>query len=125
VLAISGDAPEPGHGLCQITKPDLLFRDVRLYTQAVVDPAQAPKVIHQAIAAAYASRGVAHLTIPVDVRGRGCSAPSGRRWPRRGRPSWTSWRRPTNCPTCRISGLMLENAAIAEVREAVLAVTGG
>src|SRR5262249_3377355 len=30
-------------------------------------PAQAPAVIHQAISAAYAGRGVAHLTLPQDV----------------------------------------------------------
>ena len=35
--------------------------------QKLVDAAQAPKVIHQAIGTAYAGRGVAHLTIPVDV----------------------------------------------------------
>jgi pyruvate dehydrogenase (quinone) len=69
VLAISGDMTRPNLGTdyIQTTQPDLLFRDVALYTQALVDSAQAPKVIHQAIAAAYAGRGVAHLTIPQDV----------------------------------------------------------
>src|SRR5258708_25317555 len=47
--------------------PDLLFRDVSLYTETVSSPAQAPAIIHQAIAAAYADRGVAHLTLPQDV----------------------------------------------------------
>jgi pyruvate dehydrogenase (quinone) len=51
----------------QTTNPDLLFRDVSLYTETISSPAQAPAVIHQAIAAAYAGRGVAHLTLPVDV----------------------------------------------------------
>ena len=51
----------------QTTRPDLLFRDVALYTQTVNSPEQAPGVIHQAIAAAYAGRGVAHLTLPQDV----------------------------------------------------------
>src|SRR6202034_3471533 len=51
----------------QTTEPDLLFRDVSLYTETIASPAQAPAVIHQAIAAAYAGRGVAHLTIPQDV----------------------------------------------------------
>ena len=45
----------------------MLFRDVSLYTETISSPAQAPAVIHQAIAAAYAGRGVAHLTVPVDV----------------------------------------------------------
>jgi thiamine pyrophosphate-dependent acetolactate synthase large subunit-like protein len=51
----------------QATDPDLLFRDVALYTETISSPSQAPAVIHQAIAAAYAGRGVAHLTLPVDV----------------------------------------------------------
>src|ERR1700721_1294040 len=69
VLALSGDMPRKFHGTdyIQTTKPDLLFRDVSLYTETVNSPEQAPKVIHQAIAAAYAGRGVAHLTLPQDV----------------------------------------------------------
>jgi thiamine pyrophosphate-dependent acetolactate synthase large subunit-like protein len=69
VLALSGDMPRQLEGVdyFQTTNPDLLFRDVSLYNQIVSSPAQAPAVIHQAIAAAYAGRGVAHLTLPVDV----------------------------------------------------------
>jgi pyruvate dehydrogenase (quinone) len=69
VLALSGDMPRRMHGtdFIQSTEPDLLFRDVSLYTETVLSPAQAPAVIHQAIAAAYAGRGVAHLTLPQDV----------------------------------------------------------
>jgi thiamine pyrophosphate-dependent acetolactate synthase large subunit-like protein len=69
VLALSGDMPRKMHGtdFIQTTEPDLLFRDVSLYTETVSSPAQAPVVIHQAIAAAYAGRGVAHLTLPQDV----------------------------------------------------------
>ena len=69
VLALSGDMPRKLQGIdyFQTTDPDLLFRDVSLYTETVSSPAQAPAVIHQAIAAAYAGRGVAHLTLPVDV----------------------------------------------------------
>ncbi len=69
VLAISGDMARANVGtdFIQTTRPDLLFRDVALYTETLVDPGQAPKVIHQAIAAAYAGRGVAHLTVPQDV----------------------------------------------------------
>jgi len=71
VLALSGDMPRKQQGLdfIQATKPDLLFRDVCLYTQTVSSPEQAPGVIHQAIAAAYSGRGVAHLTLPQDVIG--------------------------------------------------------
>jgi thiamine pyrophosphate-dependent acetolactate synthase large subunit-like protein len=69
VLALSGDMARKFQGTdyIQTTAPDLLFRDVSLYTETVSDAAQAPAVIHQAIAAAYAGRGVAHLTLPQDV----------------------------------------------------------
>jgi pyruvate dehydrogenase (quinone) len=69
VLALSGDMPRKMHGtdFIQTTEPDLLFRDVSLYTETISSPAQAPAVIHQAIAAAYAGPGVAHLTLPQDV----------------------------------------------------------
>ena len=69
VLALSGDMPLKFHGTdyIQTTEPDLLFRDVSLYTETIATAAQAAKVIHQAIGAAYAGRGVAHLTCPQDV----------------------------------------------------------
>ena len=69
VLALSGDMPLKLHGIdyIQTTEPDLLFRDVSLYTETVASPAQASGVIHQAIAAACAGRGVAHLTLLQDV----------------------------------------------------------
>ncbi len=56
-----------GTDFIQTTEPDLLFRDVALYTETITAAAQAPGVIHQAIAAAYAGPGVAHLTLPQDV----------------------------------------------------------
>src|SRR6202161_4803738 len=69
VLALSGEMPRKMQGtdFIQTTEPDLLFRDVSLYTETIASPAQAPAVLHQAIAAAYAGRGVAHLTLPQDV----------------------------------------------------------
>jgi pyruvate dehydrogenase (quinone) len=69
VLALSGQMPRKVQGtdFIQTTQPDLLFRDVSLYTETIVSPAQAPAVFHQAIAAAYAGPGVAHLTLPQDV----------------------------------------------------------
>lgn len=71
VLALSGDMPRQMHGtdFIQTTEPDLLFRDVSLYTETISSPQQAPSVIHQAIAAAFAGPGVAHLTLPQDVLG--------------------------------------------------------
>src|SRR5215467_6450680 len=69
VLALSGDMPSRLRGIdyVQMTDPNLLFRDVCLYTETISSPAQAPSVIHQAISAAYAGRGVAHLTVPQDI----------------------------------------------------------
>jgi thiamine pyrophosphate-dependent acetolactate synthase large subunit-like protein len=69
VLALSGDMPRKLRGMdyIQSTSPDLLFRDVALYTETVSVGEQAPGLIHQAIAAAYAGPGVAHLTLPQDV----------------------------------------------------------
>src|ERR1700723_3458722 len=69
VLALSGGMPRKLQGTeyFQTTDSNQLFRDASLYTETVSSPAQAPAVIHQAIAAAYAGRGVAHLTLPQDV----------------------------------------------------------
>ena len=71
VLALSGEMPRQklGTEYFQTTDTNLLFRDVSLYTETISSPAQAPAVIHQAIMAAYAGRGVAHLTLPQDVSG--------------------------------------------------------
>src|SRR5712675_3616326 len=77
VLALSGDMPRQMQGIdfIQTTEPDLLFRDVSLYTETISSPAQAPGVIHQAIASAYAGPGVAHLTLPQDVLSARAGAP--------------------------------------------------
>jgi len=52
VLALSGDMPRKMRGTdyIQTTEPDLLFRDVSLYTETIFSPEQAPAVLHQAIA---------------------------------------------------------------------------
>ena len=69
VLALSGEMTRDLRGIdyFQATEPDLLFRDLSLYTETISSPAQAAAVIHQAIATAYAGRGVAHLTLPSDI----------------------------------------------------------
>lgn len=71
VLAISGGVPTAlrGTDYLQENTPGMLFRDVAVYTQTVTNPEQAPAVFHQAIAQAYAQRGVAHLNIPADIIG--------------------------------------------------------
>src|SRR5271155_3967520 len=47
VLALSGDMPRQFRGTdyIQTTAPDLLFRDVALYTETISSPSQAPAVI--------------------------------------------------------------------------------
>ncbi len=77
VLAISGDMPRQLAGIeyFQATNPNRLFGDVSLYTETIASPAQAPAVIHQAIATAYAGRGVAHLTAPMDVLAAAAAGP--------------------------------------------------
>jgi pyruvate dehydrogenase (quinone) len=69
VLAISGGVPAEKRGIdyLQEDSPDLLFRDVSVYSQIVAAPEQAPGVFHEAIAAAYGERGVAHLNLPPEV----------------------------------------------------------
>lgn len=71
VLALSGDMPRKMQGIdfIQTTSPNLLFRDVALYTETITTAEHAPAVIHQAIASAYAGRGVTHLRIPQDIMG--------------------------------------------------------
>lgn len=77
VLALSGEMARKAQGTdyIQTTQPNLLFSDVSLYTETISSEEQAPKVIHQAIAAAYAGRGVAHLTLPEDVMRAKASGP--------------------------------------------------
>ena len=69
VLAISGGVPaaQRGNNYLQENTPDLLFRDVTVYTQTLANADQAAHVFHQAIAHAYGRRGVAHLNIPPEV----------------------------------------------------------
>jgi pyruvate dehydrogenase (quinone) len=75
VLAISGDVPLTKRGTdgLQENAPNLLFRDVAVYTQMVAAGDQAAGVFHQAIAHAYGARGVAHVNIPPDVFGMGAA----------------------------------------------------
>src|ERR1044072_9937167 len=49
VLAISGDVPlaKRGSDYFQEDNPNLLFRDVAVYTQMVTAPQQAPHIFHQ------------------------------------------------------------------------------
>jgi pyruvate dehydrogenase (quinone) len=69
VLAISGGVPSAKRGIDYLQEDDpvALFRDVSVYSELIASPAQAASVIHQAIAEAYGSKGVAHISVPPDV----------------------------------------------------------
>ncbi len=69
VLTITGGVPAEKRGAdyLQEDDPALLFRDVAVYSQVIASPEQSPAVIREAIAAAYAERGVAHINVPPEV----------------------------------------------------------
>src|ERR1700704_208887 len=71
VLAISGDVPTNKGGIDYLQAADHVqsFRDVCVYAASVTSADGAAAQIHEAIAAAYGSRGVALLNIPQDVFG--------------------------------------------------------
>jgi pyruvate dehydrogenase (quinone) len=77
VLAISGEVPlaKRGSDYLQEDDPNLLFRDVAVYTQMVSAAEQAPTVFRQAIASAYGERGVAHVNIPPEVFSKRVTGP--------------------------------------------------
>jgi len=70
VLAITGS---PFHDLVgtmtqQDVQVDRLFEDVSIYNARVSGPAHIENVVHLACRSALSQRGVAHVTIPVDVQ---------------------------------------------------------
>jgi thiamine pyrophosphate-dependent acetolactate synthase large subunit-like protein len=69
VLAISGDMPTAKGGIDYLQWADHVqaFRDSCVYAASVTSPEAAAGQIHEAIATAYARRGVALLNIPQDV----------------------------------------------------------
>src|ERR1700733_11251552 len=71
VLAIAGDVPTRLGGIDYLQAADhvQVFRDACVYAASVNSADAAPAQIHEAVAAAYGSRGVALLNIPQDVFG--------------------------------------------------------
>src|SRR6476469_4886148 len=69
VLAICGQVPraEMGSQFFQEVDNDLLFTDVAAFRATVTAAAQMPRLLEQAVNAAYAAPGVAVLTLPGDV----------------------------------------------------------
>jgi pyruvate dehydrogenase (quinone) len=69
VLAIAGDVPTAKGGIDYLQAADhvQVFRDACVYAASVNSADAAPAQIHEAIAAAYGSQGVALLNIPQDI----------------------------------------------------------
>ncbi|WP_062516973.1 thiamine pyrophosphate-dependent enzyme [Demequina gelatinilytica] len=69
VLAVMGQVPTPeiGTDYFQEVANDRVFDDVAVWCHTLTDPAQLPRMLEQAVNAAYAERGVAVLTVPADV----------------------------------------------------------
>jgi len=69
VLAITGQVETGKLGTDYQQEIDLarLFDDVALFSETLVNPEQAPRVIHNAIREAITRRGVAHLIVPADL----------------------------------------------------------
>ncbi len=70
VLAITGlqETSVLGTAYQQEVHLDRLFADVAEYNQVVMNPAQLPGLVDNAIRTAYARRGVAHLCVPNDIQ---------------------------------------------------------
>jgi pyruvate dehydrogenase (quinone)/pyruvate oxidase len=70
VLALTGmqETAVLGTGYQQEVHLEQLYTDVAEYDQMIYNPAQLPAVVDNAARAAYARRGVAHLTVPNDVQ---------------------------------------------------------
>ncbi|MGI8662475.1 MAG: thiamine pyrophosphate-dependent enzyme [Acidimicrobiales bacterium] len=69
VLAICGQVPlsEAGSSYFQEVDNDLLFADVAVFRATITAPSQMPRLLEQAVNAAYAGPGVAVLSLPGDV----------------------------------------------------------
>src|ERR1700722_10489653 len=78
VLAIAGDVPTSKGGIDYLQAADHVqsFRDACVYAASINSADAAAAQIHEAIAAAYGSRGVALLNIPQDVFGAKTSQPA-------------------------------------------------
>ncbi len=77
VLAICGQVPraEMGGDFFQEVDNDLLFTDVASFRFTLTSAEQVPRIIEQAVQAAYAGPGVAVLTVPGDVGALPLSSP--------------------------------------------------
>ncbi len=86
VLAITGQVETSLVGTEYHQEVDLftLFKDVTVFNQVVMTPAQMPHVAVHAVQAALSGRGVAHLSLPVDVAGAKVPDPDRRHVPFRG-----------------------------------------
>ena len=72
VLAITGQVPENEYGTSYFQEVDLetVFSDACVFNQTVRSPDQFQRLAQQAVQTAIDKRGVAHLSIPVDIIGQ-------------------------------------------------------
>ncbi|NUW37770.1 pyruvate oxidase [Nonomuraea sp. SMC257] len=101
VLAITGmqETAVLGTGYQQEVHLDRVFEDVAEYNMMVTNPEQLPAVVDLAVRAAYARRGVAHLTIPNDVQvAEAGEAPFAHVGPVRAPQSTAAYLRPPGVP---------------------------
>ncbi len=80
VLAIASHIPSTqiGTGYFQETHPDRLFVECSTYTELISSPAQAPRVVHSAMAHALAGPGVAVAILPGDIAALPAAGPAPR-----------------------------------------------
>jgi pyruvate dehydrogenase (quinone) len=69
VLALTGQVPlaEMGTDFFQEVDLDGFFKEVSVYNETIVTPAQMPRLLRMAVHAAVSKRGVAVLTLPGDI----------------------------------------------------------
>lgn len=80
VLAITGQVETHFLGTDYHQELDLytLFKDVAVFNETVVNPAQLPDVVINACQAALSQRAVAHLSLPIDIAGQAVPDPQRR-----------------------------------------------
>lgn len=139
VLAITGmqESSVLGTAYQQEVHLERLFDDVAEYNMLVTNPAQLPSLVDIAVRAAYARRGVAHLTIPNDVQvAEDGEGPYGQMGPVRAPETAPHYLRPPGLPRAedlrRAAEVLnaaerpalLVGAGALHAREEVLAVAG-
>src|SRR5919107_620618 len=118
VLAITGQtySDPKGSRFQQEINMTLLFEDVTVYNQEVINPDQVEMLVNEACRHALNHRGVSHITFPVDYQEK---EPSGRGSLHKVEGSTTSrWSPPINVPPedeLRLAALILNQAKRVQI----------